>query len=155
MERLLEWTKDEQLALVVRVKAMEALKQAARNLPSMMATHFEHLLGYLAIVSSQELPSTSPSLIIPGQPSRPPLQDEMDTYSDARHWNLFKQHLQGCLEELCKQNPASSLDLMVECYNQPMEHVDSDFKTRCIALFSQIGKEYRLRPQVMPSYGKH
>ena len=79
IERLLEWIKDEQLALVVRVKALEALKQAARNLPSMMSTHFEHLLGYLAIVSSQELPSTSPSLIIPGQPSRSPLQDEMDT----------------------------------------------------------------------------
>ena len=149
-DRLLDWMKDEQIPLDVRVEVVDALKRTARNVPSTMLERFDALLGYLAIVSARETPTPPPSIVVPGMPPASSLTRDMDQSHTGLSWNRFKGAIQECLEILCRLEPQFAIDPIIECYDQPLEHVDSEFKTRCVPLLSQIGRDYRLRPQVMP-----
>ena len=115
-----------------------------------MLKRFDSILGYLAIVSASESPSQSPSIILPGQPPVSSVTQAMEKYFADNTWYRFKLRIQECLEELCRREPQTALKSVAECYNQSLDHVDSDLKARCVPLFCQIGKDYRIRPQVMP-----
>ena len=150
VDRLLEWMSDDHLDLEVRVKAVEALKEAVRYFSSTMLKRFNSIFGYLAIVSASKSPSPSPSIILPGQPPVSPQTQEMEKYFTDKTWYRFKRRIQECLEELCRREPQSALEPIAECYSQSLDHIESDLKVRCVPLLCQIGKDYRLRPQVMP-----
>ena len=150
IQRLLTWAKDDQLEIDIRAQVVEALEIACRYATAGVLSHFDSLLGYFAIVSGEKLPPAAlPKILLPGQPQDPKLE-QLNEFSRTQQWGIFKQRLQDCLKNLCKVRPAEVFDSICGCLNQPMEHLEDGFKACCVSLLGEFGKDYLLRPRVLP-----
>ncbi|MYC13562.1 MAG: hypothetical protein F4Y39_07520 [Gemmatimonadetes bacterium] len=150
IQRLLSWVKDERLEIDIRVQVVEALGTACAYASAEMIHHFDSILGYFAIISDQEHPpDPPPRILLPGQPQSNQLE-QLDEFSRTQKWSAFKDGLQKCLAELCKIKPSEAFDSICGCLSQPSAHLEDDFKACCISLLGELGKDYTLRPQVLP-----
>lgn len=150
IQRLLAWATDDQLEIDIRAHALEALEIACKYATAGVLSHFDSLLGYFAIVSREERPPDAPpKILLPDQPHDPQLE-QLNEFSRIQEWGIFKQRLQKCLEELCEAPPSEVFDSVYGCLNQPLEHLEDSFKACCVSLLGQLGKDYLLRPRVLP-----
>ena len=150
IQRLLAWAKDDRLEIDIRVQVVEALGTACTYASAEMLNHFDSILGYFAIISGQKHPpNPPPRILLPGQPQSNQLE-QPDEFSRIQHWGTFKDRLQKCLAELCKVKPSKAFDSICGCLNQPSVHLEDDFKACCVSLLGELGKDYTLRPQVVP-----
>jgi hypothetical protein len=150
IQRLLAWAKDDQLEIDIRAHALEALEIACKYATAGVLSHFDSLLGYFAIVSGEERPPDAPpKILLPDQPQDPQLE-QLNEFSRTQQWGIFKQRLQKCLEELCKAKPSEVFDSVCSCLNQPLAHLEDGFKACCVSLLGELGKDYLLRPRVLP-----
>lgn len=149
-QRLMSWVMDDELSLETRFDAVNELKTLLRGGSPQSFRCFEALLGYLATASIAESPPARPStVVLPGEP-KDPWVEQMESQSDIRTWELFKARLVECLKVLCAAKPSEAFELIASCFNQPLGQINSDFKARCVPLLSQLGKEFLIRPKVMP-----
>lgn len=147
---LLSWAKDERLEIDIRVHVVEALGTACTYASTEMLNHFDSILGYFAIISDQEHPPNAPPrILLPGQLQSNQLE-QLDEFSRTQKWSAFKDGLQKCLEELCKVKPSEAFDSICGCLSEPSAHLADGFKACCVSLLGEIGKDYTLRPQVLP-----
>jgi hypothetical protein len=150
IQRLLAWAKDDQLEIDIRAQVVEALEIACSYANAGVLSHFDSLLGYFAIVSGEKLPPAAPpKILLPGQPQDPKLE-QLHEFSRTQQWGIFKQRLQDCLKDLCEARPSEVFDSICGCLNQPMEHLEDGFKACCVSLLGEFGKDYLLRPRVLP-----
>lgn len=150
IQRLLAWAKDDRLEIDIRVQVVEALGTACTYASTEMLNHFDSILGYFAIISDQEHPPNAPPrILLPGQPQSNQLE-QLDEFSRIQKWSAFKDQLQKCLAELCKVKPSEAFDSICGCLSQPSAHLEDDFKACCISLLGELGKDYTLRPQILP-----
>ena len=150
IQRLLSWAKDERLEIDIRVHVVEALGTACAYASAEMIHHFDSILGYFAIISDQEHPpDPPPRILLPGQLQGNQLE-QLDEFSRTQKWSAFKDRFQKCLAELCKVKPSEAFDSICGCLNQPSAHLDDGFKACCVSLLGELGKDYTLRPQVVP-----
>ncbi len=151
IQRLLSWMKDDRIEVDIRVDALEALEIACKYSTAGVLHHFESLLGYFAIVSREERPPhTPPKILLPGQLLEAPELEQLNAFSRAQQWGIFKQRLQKCLEEICEARPSEVFDSVSGCLDQPMDHLEDGFKACCVSMIGEIGKDYQLRPRVLP-----
>ena len=150
IQRLLAWVKDDDIEIDIRAKALEALKTACDYAVAGVLNEFDSLLGYFAIVVGKERPpEKSPKILIPGQPQDSQLL-RLEEYSRMLRWNSFKQQLQECLGKLCPAKPSEIFDTVSRCLNQPWEQLENGFKSCCVSLLGEIGKDYLFQPRVLP-----
>lgn len=150
IQRLFAWAKDDKFEIDIRVCVAEALGTACTYASAEMLNHFDSILGYFAIISGQEHPpNPPPRILLPGQPQSNQLE-LLDEFSRTQKWSAFKDRLQKCLAELCKVKPSEAFDSICGCLNQPSVHFEDGFKACCVSLLGELGKDYSLRPQVVP-----
>jgi len=150
IQRLLTWAKDDRLEIDIRAHALEALEIACKYATLGALGHFDSLLGYFAIVSREKRPpDIPPKILLPGPPQEPQLE-QLNEFSRTQQWQIFKQRLQKCLEELCEARPSEVFDSVSGCLSQPLEHLEDAFKACCVSLLGKIGKDYQLQPRVLP-----
>ena len=150
IQRLFAWAKDDRFEIDIRVCVAEALETACTYASAEMLNHFDSILGYFAIISGQEHPpNPPPRILLPGQPQSNQLE-LLDEFSRTQKWSAFKDRLQKCLAELCKVKPSEAFDSICGCLNQPSVHLGDGFKACCVSLLGELGKDYSLRPQVVP-----
>jgi hypothetical protein len=150
IQRLLTWAKDDQLEIDIRTQVLEALEIACQYANAEVLSHFDSLLGYFAIVSGEKLPPAALlKILLPGQQQDPKLE-QLNEFSRTQQWGIFKQRLQDCLKNLCRARPSEVFDSIRDCLNQPMEHLEDGFKACCVSLLGEVGKDYLLRPRVLP-----
>lgn len=150
IKRLLIWAKDDRLEIDIRANALEALEIACKYATAEVLIHFDSLLGYFAIVSGEERPPDAPpKILLPDQRDNPQLE-QLNEFSRTQQWGICKRRLQKCLEEICEARPSEVFDSVSGCLNQPLEHIDDGFKACCVTLLGKIGKDYHLRPRVLP-----
>ncbi len=150
IQRLLAWAKEDWLEIDIRIHVVEALKTACTYASAEMLNHFDSILGYFAIISGQEHPPNAPPrILLPGQSQSTQL-GQLDELSRTRKWRAFKSRLQTCLAELCKVKPSETFDSVCGCLSQPSAHLEDDFNACCVSLLGELGKDYSLRPHVLP-----
>lgn len=150
IRRLLHWLKDDNLEIDVRAAATESLEMACNYATGAMLSEFDSLLGYFAIVAEQENPPDGPpKIIIPDQPVDPRLE-QLDKLNRTQKWGIFKQRLEKCLEELCEARPHEVFDSIYGCLNHPNASLGDGFKGALVSLLGELGKEYEVRPRVLP-----
>jgi hypothetical protein len=149
IQRLLEWVKNDQLDIDIRAEALEALAIACKYATAGVLNHFDSLFGYIAIVSGQKRPDPPSKILLPNRPQSAQL-DQLDELRRTQQWGIFKQRLQNCLEELCEARPSDVFDSVYSCLNQSSAHLEDDFKACCVSLLGELGKDYLLRPRVLP-----
>jgi hypothetical protein len=150
IERLLGWIKDDQLEIDIRTGALEALEMACSYAAPGVLGRFDSLLGYYAIISAQENPPDAPPEIVPPNYRQDPQLERMNQFRRRQQWGILKQRLQNCLQELCKASPSEVFDSICGCLDQPLEHIEEGFKGCCVHLLGELGKDYLLRPRVLP-----
>ncbi len=150
IQRLLAWAKDDRLEIDTRVRVGEALETACTYASTEMLNHFDSILGYFAIISGQEhLPNAPPRILLPDQPQSTQLE-QLDEFSRSQQWRAFKRRLEKCLEKLCEVKPSEAFESVCGCLDQPSAHLEDGFKACCVSLLGVLGKDYTLRPQVLP-----
>jgi hypothetical protein len=149
IQRLLEWAKNDQLDIDIRAEAAEALAIACKYATAGVLNHFDSLFGYIAIVSGQKRPDPPSKILLPNRPQSAHL-DQLDELRRTQQWGIFKQRLQNCLEELCEARPSDVFDSVYGCLNQSSAQLEDDFKACCVSLLGELGKDYLLRPRVLP-----
>lgn len=150
IQRLLIWAKDGSLELDIRVAALEALEMACNYATAGVLSHFEALLGFYAVVATAEGPPEPPLKIILLDQPQDPYLDQLNKYNRVQEWGNFKRRLLNCLEEICEARPKEVLESVCACYDEPTAPVGDSFKGCCILLLGKIGKDYLLRPRVLP-----
>jgi len=150
IQRLLTWAKDDRLEIDIRVHALEALEIACKYATAGVIIHFDSLLGYFAIVSNKERPpDVPPKILLPDQRDNPILE-QLNEFSRIQQWRTFKHQLEKCLEEICEARPSEVFDSVSGCLNHSLEQLEEGFKACCVSLLGRIGKDYQLRPRVLP-----
>lgn len=150
IQRLILWMQDDRIEIDTRADVLEALEVACKYATAGVLIHFDVLLGYFAIISSQEHPpDPPPKILIPGQ-IEPPQLEQLNTFSRNQQWSIFKQRLQQCLAEICEAKPVEVFDSVTGCLNQSLDHIKDEFKACCVSLLGEIGKDYRQQPRVLP-----
>ena len=150
IQRLLAWAKDDRLEIGIRVRVGEALETACTYASTEMLNHFDSILGYFAIISGQEhLPNAPPRILLPDQPQSTQLE-QLDEITRSQQWRAFKRRLEKCLEKLCEVKPSEVFESVCDCLDQPSAHLEDGFKACCVSLLGVLGKDYTLRPQVLP-----
>ena len=150
IDRLLGWVRNEQLAIDVRKKALESLESAYRQFPSKAIDEFGTLLGYLAVISTQdEPPDRPPFLEIPGQ-TRNQLIDQLDRQTDRIKWNAFKRGLAECLSILGRHDAPKTFRAIADCLDQFLDQINPEFKVRCVSILGEVATKYDIRPQALP-----
>ena len=150
IRRLLDWLKDDNLEVDIRADATEALEMACNYATGTMLSEFDSLLGYFAIVVEQENPPVGPpKIIVPDQPLDPRLE-QLNESNRTQKWGIFKQRLEKCLEELCEARPHEVFESIYGCLNHPNASLGGGFKGALMSLLGELGKDYELRPRVLP-----
>ncbi len=150
IKRLLGWAKDDRIEIDIRSCAIEAFEMACDYATAGVLPHFNALLGYVALISGKKnLPVSPPQIFIPGQKNNPQLE-ELNNFNRKQEWEIFKQRLQKCLEEICENRPTEVFELVADCLNQSYDQMEDSFRATCVSLLGQLGKEYQLRVRVMP-----
>jgi hypothetical protein len=107
------------------------------------------LLGYIAIVSGQRRAVSPSKILLPNRQKSAQL-DQLNELRRIQEWELFKQRLQNCLENLCEARPSAVFDSVYGCLNHSSAQLEDDFKGYCVSLLGELGKDYLLRPRVLP-----
>ncbi len=150
IHRLFEWAKDSQFDIDIRVSTLESLEIACKYATEGVLSHFDSLLGYTAIVNGEPHPPPAPpKILLPGETQDPQLE-QLKQFSRNQQWGFFKQRLQKCLEELCEARPSEVFDSVYRCLSEPSAYLEDGFKACCISLLGELGKDYLLRPRVLP-----
>ena len=152
VQRLLTWVKDDRLELDIRIHVADALEIACSNAATETLGHFDSLLGYLALIGGQtQPPMPLPNILLPyqEQPQLPEVE-HLEHLSRNYRWGAFKARLQECLEAICKVYPSETFDSVFNRLNQPSEHLEEDFKARCMSLLGVVGRNFTLRGRVLP-----
>ena len=149
IDQVLGWVRNERLPIEVRNEALETLEVAFREFPSKAMDELESLLGYLAIISTQEEPDRLPFLEIPGQPKNQDL-DQLDRQSHRIKWNGFKLGVAESLSVLGRCDGPKVFRAISDCLNQPLDQINPDFKARCVSILGEVATEYDTRPQAVP-----
>ena len=151
-QRLLTWVKDDRLELTVRIHIADALQTACQNAATETLGHFDSLLGYLALIGGQtQPPIPQPQILLPYQEQSPaPQVEHLENLSRNSRWEAFKAKLQECLEAICKAYPSETFDSVFNRLNRPPEHLEKDFKARCMTLLGVLGRNFPLRGRVLP-----
>ena len=152
IQRLLTWVKDDRLELMVRIHIADALQIACQNAATETLGHFDSLLGYLALIGGQtQPPIPQPNILLPYQEQSPLPQDEhLENLSRNSRWGAFKARLQECLEAICKAYPSETFGSVFNRLDQLPEHLEKDFKARCMTLLGVLGRNFALRGRVLP-----
>ena len=150
IDRLLAWVRNEWLPIDVRNEALKSLESAFRQFPSKAAQEFGSLLGYLAVISTQEEPpDRTPSLEIPGRP-RNQLIDQLERRTDRIKWNTFKRGLAECLSILGRHDAPKIFRAIADCLDQPLDQINVEFKTNCVWILGEVATNYDIRPHAVP-----
>jgi len=149
IQRFLTWAKDDHLEIDIRVDALEALEVACDDATAGVLSQFDSLLGYFAIVSTEERPpAPPPKILLPDQPPDPQIE-RLNEFNRTQQWHIFKERLRKCLKVLCEARPSDVFASVSDCLNQPLEHLEEGFKACCVSLLGKLGKNYLLRPDVL------
>ena len=150
IQRLMEWIENERLPVDVRNEALNSLESVFRQFPSEAIDKHETLLGYLAVISTQEEPPHhSPLLEIPGR-NKDPLIDHLDRHTDRIKWNTFKRDLGECLSILGRHDAPKIIGAITDCLDQPLDQINPDFKSICVRMLGEVAGRYDIRPQAVP-----
>ena len=150
IQRLLGWIQNERLPVDVRNEALNSLGPVFRQFPSEATDKHETLLGYLAVISTQEEPPDhSPLLEIPGR-NKNPVIDQLDRRTDRIKWNTFKRELAECLSILGRHDAPKILNAITDCLDQPLDQINPEFKTLCLRILGEVASKYDIRPQAVP-----
>jgi hypothetical protein len=149
IQRLLNWAKNDQLDIDIRAEAAEALAIACKYAPAGVIKHFDSLFGYIAVVSNQKRPAPPSKILLPNRPKSTQL-DQLEEMRRTQEWEIFKQRLQKCLENLCEARPSDVFDSVCGCLNHSWTQLEDEFKACCVSLLGELGKDYLLRPRVLP-----
>jgi len=148
--RLLLWIRDDKIEVDIRNTALDALELACRYATGAFDSEFDSLLGYFALVCQQiDPPPQPPKIIVPGQSTDPQLES-LKAYSRKQNWGFFKYKLQKCLETLCEQRPLDTFGPIHDCFNKSSDIVGIEFRGTLLELLGKLGREYELRPQILP-----
>jgi hypothetical protein len=74
----------------------------------------------------------------------------LNEFRHIQQWGMFKQRLQNCLENLCEARPSDVFDSVYGCLDQSSAQLEDNFKACCVSLLGELGKDYLLRPRVLP-----
>ena len=148
--RLLLFVQDDRISLDSRITAIRELESAYGTLESLRASDLETLLGYLAIVITQEHPPDhSANILVPGHSLGTDLE-RLEQSSRSLRWRSFKQGILDCLKVMCKHWPSEAFALVAPCFDQTFATSDDSFKESCVPLLGEIGRDYSHRQKVMP-----
>lgn len=152
LNRCLEFIKDESLEVNVRHTAAEALDCACSQYPQAVISHFDSLLGYYAVLCTQEKPpALLPQIILLGQETdNNPLLTTITEENRCQTWRFFKDKLLGCIKELAKYEPVTIGDAIINCYKNLETKTHKNLKSALITLSGEVGKNYLLQPRVLP-----
>ncbi len=150
IRRLINWVKDEKLDINTRSEAAHALEVACTYATGAILPEFDSLLGFYAlVVEAENPPPKPPSIIIPGK-LVDPILEQLNENNRKHNWRTLKLRLINCLEEACDERPHEVLDSIFGCYNNLQAGIGQEFKGALVKLLGKIGKEYELRPKVLP-----
>ena len=150
IQRLLAWAKDDTIEIDIRAEALEALGIACDYAAVGVLSQFDSLLGHFAIVAGKEHPpDPPPKILLPNQPQSAQLE-RLAEVRRTQEWDLFKRRLQECLEKLCGSKPSETFDSVYRCLSRPSELLEDGFKAGCVSLLGELGKDYVLRPRILP-----
>ena len=148
--RLWKWIRDESLTVAVRREALRSLESTYNLFPSRGADDLEMLLGYLAIVSTQEPPSIRPTFLeIPGDPSSK-VEEQLDQHSARVRWTSFKWELTKCLTNLSRRHEDVVFQAIADCLDRPLDQINSDFKVSCMSVLGNLAAKYEIRSSALP-----
>ena len=151
VSRLLVWMKDETLEVDIRAEIVEALEVACSHAPAVLLPHFDSLLGYFAIVCDQDDPPKPPArIVLPNEEPENPVAKNLANVHRSQHWGFFKQRLRSCLKELCTDRRADVVEVVSRCFDQSSGQTAERLRASMASLLGEIGKDYRLRPLVLP-----
>lgn len=151
VNRCLEFVKDEFLDMDVRHQASECLESACHLCPEAIVSSFEALLGYYALICTQDEPLPPlPRIILPGQKTEDPGLAFSNRENRRQKWNFIKSNLLQTLEELAEHKPNAIGETVIECYKNIDTKFYENFKSALLNLLAKLGKEYSLQPQILP-----
>jgi len=150
IKRLLAWIKDDNLDIDIRAEATDALECACHYATAGIASNFDSMLGYFAIVSGEEQPPAPPHKILLPNQQQEPQSAQLNEFDLKQQWGIFKQRFQECLKSICKTRPSEVFASVCGCLDQPSANIENGFKACCVSLLSEIGKDYMFRPRVLP-----
>lgn len=149
--RILEWIKDDSIDLEVRVAALEVLEFACEYASSEALEQFDSLLGYYALICKLAGPPPEPpKIVLPDEAPEDPQLKQLKNSSRIQFWGFFKQRLRKSLGNLCETLPKETFDSVAGCLRNTNADLGDEFKACCVSLLGQLGKDYLLRPQVLP-----
>lgn len=152
IDRCLEFIKDESLELNVRYKAVEDLNSMCFGCPHIMITYFDSLLGYYAIICEQKKTPPRPlKIFLPGQEyQEEPTLKRLNEENRQQKWEMFKDRFVDSLKELVKRDPVTTGKSVINCYNNINTKNHKHLKSALVDLLGEIGKNYLMKPQVLP-----
>ena len=138
----------------MRHTAAEALDCACSQYPQAVISHFDSLLGYYAVLCTQEKPpALLPQIILLGQETdNNPLLTTITEENRCQTWRFFKDKLLGCIKELAKYEPVTIGDAIINCYKNLETKTHKNLKSALITLSGEVGKNYLLQPRVLSCY---
>ena len=152
IDRCWEFIQDESLEIDVRYTAVDYMNRICLISPQITINYFDSLLGYYALISSQEKsPPPTVKILLPGQEyEEEPSLKRLNEDNRQQKWNMFKNEVLNCIKELVKYDPINTGEAIINCYN----HVDTKnhkyFKSSLVDLLGEIGKNYSMKPKILP-----
>lgn len=151
LNRCLEFVKDESLDIDVRHKAVEALEIACSEYPQAVISHFDSLLGYYALICTQEKPpAPPPRIILPNNETHHPLLKSLTEQNRCQTWDCFKHKLLNCIKNIAEYEPLIVGEAIINCYENLDTKIHKNFKSSLVTLLGEVGKSYSLQPLVLP-----
>jgi len=150
INRLMVWITDDSLEPDIRSHALEALEIACSRATSEMLSRFDALFGYFALICEQEKPpAVPPRIVLPGEAANPEL-DRLNAFKREQDWHHIKERMNRCLQELCELRPSETADTVCNCFDDATANLGDAFKGSLVRMFGRLGKNYHVRPRVLP-----
>jgi hypothetical protein len=149
--RCLEFVKDGLFDLEVRHKAAECLESICYSCPRSVMSNFDTLLGYYALICTQDEPTNPPlKIILLGVKPQDPRIAPLDSYNRSQKWQSFKNKLIKSLQKLIEFNSEATGQIVISCYKNLDSKAHEQFKSTLLKMLGYVGKEYSFRSQVLP-----
>lgn len=151
VNRCLEFVKDELFDLEVRHKAAECLASICYHCPRSIMSNFDTLLGYYALICTQdEPPNLPPKIILLGVQPEDPRIASLDSCNRSQKWKSFKNKIIQSLQKLIEFNSEATGQIVISCYENLDSKAHEQFKSTVLKMLGYLGKEYSFRSQVLP-----
>ncbi len=150
LNRCLEFVKDEFLEIGVRHEASECLKSACNWVPEAVISSFDTLLGYYALICTQDEPRLPPRIILPNQKAEDPMLTSLNRENCRLKWDFIKSNLLQSLGELAEHKPEAIAEIVIGCYENLDTKANEKFKSALQKILGYVGKEYSLQPRLLP-----